>query len=79
MQSINSKFESLSLLINKLEQNCKIDTICLQETWFSSSSDTSFCSLPNFILKSKRVSAPGGLAIYLHKDHTYSYIDQARV
>ena len=54
-----------------------ISCIVLQETWCDSLVDMSFFSLPNYNMVSKptRISAHGGLIIYIHDRFQYERID----
>ena len=54
-----------------------ISCIVLQETWCDSLVDMSFFSLPNYNMVSKptRISAHGGLIIYIHDSFQYKQID----
>ena len=48
----------------------KISVICVQETWNHEGIDTNCFSLPDYTLinASRRLTAHGGLVIYLHDD-----------
>ena len=73
-QSLNSKFDKLSLLIFDLKQHSfEFGALCLQETWLTDDADLSFFQIPNYICISqgKYCSNHGGLIIYLHLDYLY--------
>ena len=74
-QSLNAKFNQLKIYLELLKQNnILISAIILQETWISDQDDVSLLQLEdyNFISKGKSCSAHGGVAIYLHKQFSYS-------
>lgn len=75
MQSLNAKYDALSIVINNLHiDNLHFSVIALQETWLDCNQDTNMFNLPNYklITQGKSCSHHGGLAIYLHKDFSYS-------
>jgi hypothetical protein len=72
-QSIHAKIEEIRLFLHTLaSKNVLIDVLCIQETWLSKSDDSSQIELENYscFLKGKTISAHGGLAIYIRKEHT---------
>ena len=75
IQSLNSKFDQLKILISVLEEcGCKIGAICIQETWLSDTDDTSIFQLDGYALISQHniSSNHGGVAIYLSKAYDYN-------
>ena len=71
VQSINSNFDSLILVIESLKlNNIEFGTICLQETWLEEGAD--ICqfniSIPNYscISQGRSCSKHGGLITYVH-------------
>ena len=77
-QSINAKFGQLNIKVQQLKSNgYEFSTICLQETWLSSDSDTSLFKIDRYNLTSqgKMCSSHGGLAIYIHEKFNFSTID----
>ena len=73
-QSLNAKFDKLSLLIEELRQgNFEFSVICLQETWLRDEADLSLLQIPNYTCISQgfRCSRHGGLVIYVN--HQYKY------
>ena len=64
-QSLNAKFDSLTLLIEELrEQNFQFSAICLQETWLDN--DLSLFQIENYTLiaQGRHCCHHGGLIIY---------------
>ena len=72
-QSINARFDNLKLLFDDVNTKNKILVICVQETWNHEGIDTNCFSLPDYTLinASRRLTAHGGLRIYLHDDFSY--------
>lgn len=78
IQSLNSKFDELEILIENLrDNNCTFSAIVLQETWLSDNSDTSLYNLDdyNMISQGKICSNHSGLTIYLHKTFQYRHLN----
>ena len=76
-QSLSAKIDGLKILLNNVENNCKIGAICLQESWLSTESDTSLLKIEgyNLISVGKTCSAHGGLAIYLNDEMNYKILN----
>ena len=57
--------------------NSKLCSVLLQETWLSADSDVSLLQLDgyNLIHKGKSCSAHGGVAEYLHESFQYEIIE----
>ena len=73
IQSINTKFDYLSALVNDLSgKGIGFSAICLQESWLSKEEDVNFFKIPNYniIHHDKTCSGHGGLIIYLHENYT---------
>ena len=51
IQSINSKFDSLTAFLSHLDANdVNFSAICLQETWLSSEQDVSIFTIPGYCI-----------------------------
>ena len=76
-QSINAKFDKLKLFLDDVNTKNKISVICVQETWNHEGMDTNCFSLPDYTLinANRRLTAHGGLMIYLHDDFSYKEIN----
>ena len=78
-QCLNTKkVDALKLFLSSMNSDTSpISCIVLQETWRDSLVDMSFFSLPNYNMVSKptRISAHGGLIIYIHDSFQYKQID----
>ena len=67
-QSLHAKFEYIKLLLDKFScNNCPLQVICLQETWFTANTDLSPYIIPGYhiISTGRYASNHGGLVIYL--------------
>ena len=76
IQSINSKFDTLTTLLSYLNESyCMFSAIWIQESWLRHDQDTSLFEIPgyNLIHKGKSCSEHGGLIIYLKEEFTYNY------
>ena len=48
-QSLHAKFDYIQLLIDKIaNNNCALQVLCLQESWFSSKTDLSLYIMPGY-------------------------------
>ena len=68
-QSLHAKFDYVRLLIDKFkDNNCALQFVCLQESWFSADTDLSQYMIPGYHLIStgRYASNHGGLVIYLN-------------
>ena len=67
-QSLHAKFEYIKLLLDKFScNNCPLQVLCLQETWFTANTDLSPYIIPGYhiISTGRYASNHGGLVIYL--------------
>ena len=79
IQSINSKFDSLTTFLSHLEANdVNFSAICLQETWLTSEQDVSIFNIPGYQLihLGKSASTCGGLFIYLRDEYSFTVTGQ---
>jgi len=77
-QSLNAKFVYIKVLLEQfMFNNCPIQALALQETWFSNETDLSLYHISGYQLISvgHHASSKGGIAIYLHDDWNYKIID----
>ena len=76
-QSINAKIEKLKAFLAVINEYTEISIICLQETWGHENVDMSFYNLPNYsmVYENRRLSAHGGLLIYIHNDFSYTKLN----
>jgi exonuclease III len=78
IQSLNSKFNQLKILVEMLaESKIILGAICLQETWLSDKTDVNLFSLSGYtaIVLPASCSSHGGLIIYIHDDFTFNVRD----
>ena len=76
-QSLHAKFEQLRLLIDKFNNNnCALQVVCLQESWFSADTDLSLYMISGYHLISTGLYASnhGGLVIYVNTNWDYKLI-----
>ena len=76
-QSLHAKSNYIRLLIDKFaNNNCALQVLCLQESWFSSETDLSPYIIPGYdmISTGHYASNHGGLVIYLNKKWEYKLI-----
>ena len=76
-QSLNAKYDDIKLLLNVFTQHEQpIQVICLQETWIEDASllDLSLFQIHdyNLVTQDRYASAHGGLALYIHKNWSYT-------
>ena len=67
-QSLHAKFDYIRLLVDKFAaNNCPLQVLCLQESWFSSDTDLSPYRIPGYhmISTGHYASNHGGLVIYV--------------
>ena len=56
-QSLHAKFDYIKILIEKFQHNnCSLQVICLQESWFSNDTDLSLYMIPAYHLISTIIS-----------------------
>jgi len=74
-QSLRAKHSAIELFLDSL--NKKPHVLILQETWLGHADSISHLKIPNYkiISQCKRISAHGGLAIYLHDSIPHSPLD----
>ena len=81
-QSLHAKFDYVRLLIDKFKNNnCALQVVCLQESWFSADTDLSLYMIPGYHLIStgRYASNHGGLVIYLNTNWDYKVISDDTV
>ena len=74
-QSLHAKFDYIKILIEKFQHNnCSLQVICLQESWFSNDTDLSLYMIPGYHLISTGhyASTHGGLVMYLKQRWDYN-------
>ena len=76
-QSLSAKFDDIKLLLNVPTQHEQpIRVVCLQETWIEDAGllDLSLFKIHdyNLVTQDRYVSAYGGLALYIHKNWSYT-------
>ena len=74
-QSLHAKFDYIKILIEKFQHNnCSLQVICLQESWFSNDTDLSLYMIPGYhlISTSHYASTHGGLVMYLNQRWDYN-------
>ena len=76
-QSLNAKYDYIKLLLNVFTQHEQpIQVVCLQETWIEDASllDLSLFQIHdyNLVTQDRYASAHGGLALYMHKNWSYT-------
>ena len=74
-QSLHAKFDYIKILIEKFQHNnCSLQVICLQESWFSNDTDLSLYMIPGYHLISTGhyASTHGGLVMYLNQRWDYN-------
>ena len=73
-QSIQAKFDKLSILISHLnDNNFQFSAICIQESWLADGHDACLINIPgyNLIQQGKQCCGHGGLIIYLKDIFSY--------
>ena len=81
IQSLNSKFDSLTSILSHLnDNNTHFQAIFLQETWFSHDQDISLFNIPGYHLIHRRKSCSNhsGLIIYLSDEFPYTVKDTSQ-
>ena len=79
IQSINSKFDSLTAFLSHKDANdVNFSAICLQETWLSLEQDVSIFNIPGYhvVHSGKSASNCGGLFIYLRDKYSLTVTGQ---
>ena len=76
IQTINTKFDELKIILDNINQHHPISVICLQKTHHDNESTLSF-ELNDYqlISKSRYCSKAGGLIIYIHNDFNFKHVD----
>ena len=77
-QSINAKYDKLKLFLDDVNTLNPISIICVQESWCHDEIDINCFSLPNYTLINsyRRLTAHGGLIMYVHDDFAFKEIDE---
>ena len=76
-RSLRSIFDQLKIFLADIDYRSQITCITLQETWFKDEVDLDYYTLPGYTLLSDcyRISAHGGVAIYVHNDFSFKRLD----
>ena len=77
IQSLNAKINQLRIYCEQLKMaNCKVDAICIQETWLKEGACDSHLQIEGYTLISKpcQLTSHSGLAIYLSNELEYTEI-----
>ena len=76
IQTINTKFVELKIILDDINQHHQISVICLQETHLDENDSTLSFELNNYQLISKGRYYPnsGGLIIYNHNDFNFNML-----
>ena len=76
-QSLPAKIDNLTVLLETIATDFKVNAICLQETWLSNDSDTSLFELYGYKLISagKFCSVHSGLMIYLSDEYNFKCLN----
>ena len=77
IQTINTKFDELKIILDNINQHHPISVICLQETHLDENDSTLSFELNDYqlISKSRYCSKTGGLIIYIHNDFNFKHVD----
>ena len=77
IQTINTKFDELKIILDNINQHHPISVICLQETHLDENDSTLSFELNDYqlISKSRYCSKAGGLIIYIHNDFNFKHVD----
>ena len=77
IQTINTKFDELKIILDDINQHHQISVICLQEAHVDENDSTLNFKLNDYQLISKRryCSNAGGLIIYIHDDFYFKHVD----
>ena len=76
IQTINTKFDELKIILDNINQHHPISVICLQETHLDENDSTLSFELNDYqlISKSRYCSKAGRLIIYIHNDFNFKYV-----
>ena len=77
-QSLHAKFDYIKILIEKFQHNnCSLQVICLQESWFSNDTDLSLYMIPGYhlISTSHYASTHDGLVMTMTMTMKIVYFD----
>ncbi len=80
--SLNAKYDMIKILLGKFTtNNCPLQAVSLQETWFTKETDLSSYNIPGYQLLSigSHASKRGGLAIYLAEHWNYKIVNQIQI
>ena len=77
IQTINTKFDELKIILDNINQHHPISVICLQDTHLDDNDSTLSFELNDYqlISKSRYCSKAGGLIIYIHNDFNFKHVD----
>ena len=77
IQTINTKFDELKIILDDINQHNQISVICLQETHLDENDSTLSFELNDYqlISKGRYCSNAGGLIIYIHNDFNFKHVD----
>ena len=77
VQTINTKFDELKIILDNINQHYPISVICLQETHLDKNDSTLNFELNVYqlISKSRYCSKAGGLIIYIHNYFYFKHVD----
>ena len=77
IQTINTKFDELKILLDDINQHHPISAICLQLTHLDENDSALNFELNDYELipKSRYCSKAGGLIIYIHNDFNFNHVD----
>ena len=77
IQTINTKFDKLKIILDDINQHHPISVICRQETHLDENDSTLSFELNDYqlISKGRYCSNAGGLIIYIHNDVNFKHVD----
>ena len=77
IQTINTKFDELKIILYDINQHHQISVICLQETHLDENDSMLSFEINDYQLIStgKYCSNAGGLIIYIHNDFNFKHVD----
>ena len=75
IQTINTKFGELKIILNNINQHHQISVICLQETHLDENDSTLCFDDYQLISKGRYCSNAGGLIIYIPNDFNFKHVD----
>ena len=77
IQTINTMFDELKIILDDINQHNQISVICLQETHLDENDSTLSFELNDYqmISNGSYCSNVGGLIIYIHNDFNFKNVD----